>query len=70
MSGPVVATIMHELPSDPVAWLDKYSAEQRCNVEVVERVSDFSFAEVAALCEWPEESQAQAHAVMAHQRST
>jgi hypothetical protein len=44
---------MHELPSDPFAWLDKYSAEQRCNVEVVERGSDLSFAEVAALCEWP-----------------
>jgi hypothetical protein len=33
---------MHELPFDPLAWLDKYSGEQRCNVEeVVERVSDY-----------------------------
>jgi hypothetical protein len=32
---------MHELPSDPLAWLDKYSAEQRCNVQVVERVRDY-----------------------------
>jgi hypothetical protein len=42
---------MHELPFDPLAWLDKHIAEQRCNVEVVEQASDLSFAEVAALCE-------------------
>jgi hypothetical protein len=61
---------MHELPPDPLAWLDKYIAEQRCNVEVIERVSDLSFAEVAALCEWPEEVQAQALTATAHRRST
>ena len=61
---------MHELPSDLLAWLDRYIAKQRCNVEVIERASDLWFAEVAALCEWPEQAQAQALAVMAHQRST
>ena len=61
---------MHELPSDPLAWLDKYIAEQRCNVQVVEPASDLSFAEVAALCEWPEEVHAQALAATAHRRST
>jgi hypothetical protein len=65
-----VGTIRHELPSDPLAWLDKYIAEQRCNVEVIERASDLSFAEVAALCEWPEEVQAQAIAAPANRRST
>jgi hypothetical protein len=61
---------MHELPFDPLAWLDKYIAEQRCNVEVVEQASDLSFAEVAALCEWPEEAQGQAVPATAHRRST
>ena len=61
---------MHELSFDPLAWLDKYIAEQRRNVEVIERVCDLSFAEVAALCEWPEEAQAQALATPANQRST
>jgi hypothetical protein len=61
---------MHELPFDPLAWLDEYIAEQRCNVEIVEGASDLSFAEVAALCEWPEEAQAQALAATAQPRST
>jgi hypothetical protein len=61
---------MHELPFDRLAWLDKYVAEQRCNVQVVEQASDLSFAEVAALCEWPEEAQAQALPATAHRRST
>jgi hypothetical protein len=60
---------MHELPFDPLAWLDKCIPE-RCNVEVVEQASDLSFAEVAALCEWPEEAQAQALAAPANRRST
>ncbi len=61
---------MHELPLDPLAWLDKHIAEQRCHMEVVQRASDLSFAEVAALCEWSEEAQAQALAATAHRRST
>jgi hypothetical protein len=60
---------MHELPFDPLAWPDKYIAEQRCNVEVTEWGSDLSFAEVAALCEWPEAAQAQALAATAQRRS-
>jgi hypothetical protein len=61
---------MRELRSDPLAWLDKYIVEQRCKVEVVEQVSGLSFAEVAALCEWPEEAQAQALVATAQRRST
>jgi hypothetical protein len=52
---------MHELPFDPLAWLDKYIAEQRCNVEVVEQVSGLSFAEVETPYERPAEAQAQVH---------
>ena len=61
---------MQELPFDPLTWPDKYIVEQRCNVEVIERGSDLSFAEVAALCDWPEEAQAQALTATAHRRST
>ena len=61
---------MQELPSDPLAWLDKYIALQCCNVNIIERVSGLSFAEVAAICEWPEDAQQQAFEVLAHQRST
>ncbi len=64
-----MATIMHELPSHTLAWLDKYIPEQRCNVEVVEQASDLSFAEVAALCEWREKAHAQALPATAHRRS-
>lgn len=56
---------MQELPSDPLAWLDKYVALQCCNVNIIERVSGLSFAEVAAICEWPEESQQQADEALA-----
>ena len=35
---------MHELPSNPLAWLDKYIALQRGNVNIIERVSGLSFA--------------------------
>lgn len=51
---------MHELPSDPLAGLDKCIAKQRSNVQVVEPASDLSFAEVAALWEGREEVHAQA----------
>ena len=61
---------MHELPFDHLSRLDKCILEQRCNVEVIELASDFSFAEVAALCESPEEARAQALAATARQRST
>ena len=61
---------MQKLPSDPLASLDKYIAVQRCNVNVVERVSGLSFADVAAICEWPEDAQQHAFEALAHQRST
>jgi hypothetical protein len=61
---------MHELPFDPLAWLDKCIPKQRCDVEVVEQASDLSFSEVTPLCEWPEEAQAQALAAPANRRST
>ncbi len=60
---------MHEVPFGPLAWLDKYIAEQRCNVQVVEQASDLAFAEVAALCEWPEKAHAQALSATPHRRS-
>ena len=61
---------MQEPPSDPLAWLDKYIALQRCNVKIIEWVSGLSFAEVATICEWPEDAQQQAIEAVAHQRST
>ena len=57
---------MQELPSDPQPWLAKYIALQRCNVNVIERVSGLPFAEVAAICEWPEDAQQQAFEALAH----
>ena len=61
---------MQELPSNPLAWLDKYIALQRCNVNIIERVSGPSIEEVAAICEWSEDAQQQAFGALAHQRST
>ena len=61
---------MQGLPSDPLAWLDKYIALHRCNVNIIEQVSGLLFAEVATICEWSEDAQQQAFEALAHQRST
>ena len=58
---------MQKIPSDPLDWLDKYVALQCCNVTIIERVSGLSFAQVAAICEWPEDAQQQALKALANQ---
>lgn len=34
-----------------LAWLDKYIAEQRCNVEIIEAVTGMSMNEVCDMCD-------------------